>query len=91
MKSNNLQRRLVSRRKILPIIGLGLFFPFFESENYKPSSITKNNNKEYETLLKSDGTVVKVKANTIKKAKIIKKNCSNKLLLKWLGKKSSFN
>jgi hypothetical protein len=43
--------------------------------------------EEYQTLLKPDGTTVKVKVSAIKKSKIVKQNISNKSFLNWLGKK----
>ena len=53
---------------------------------------TANSDKDenYQTLLKSDGTIVKVKISTLKKAKMVKKNISNKSFFKWLEKKSDF-
>ena len=43
--------------------------------------------EEYQTLLKPDGTAVKVKVSALKKSKILKKNVSNESFLNWLGRK----
>jgi len=80
----------ISRRGILPILGSALLMPFIGLGNPINNEIIKadeEDKEEYQTLLKPDGTVVKVKVNTIKKSKVVKKNISNKSFLKWLGKK----
>ena len=86
MKISLNKKESISRRKIIPFIGLSLLIPFFGFQNYKEETATKNE-EEYQTLLKSDGTIVKVKVNTIEKAKILKKNISNKSFFSWLGRK----
>jgi hypothetical protein len=50
-------------------------------------SISNEDNEEFETLLKQDGTTVKVKVSALKKSKIIQKNISNISFLDWLGRK----
>lgn len=88
MKDKSKKGVNISRRNILPILGSGLLIPFLGFGN---TDDTEQNdleqNEEYQTLLKADGTVVKVKASTLKKSKIIKKNITNKSFLNWLGKK----
>lgn len=80
--------RKITRRGILPILGGILLFPFIGSNQTLSEQIPDDSNEEeYETLLKPDGTVVKVKINTVKRAKVLKKNISNKTFLNWLGKK----
>ncbi len=64
-----------------------MFFPLFGFENSDNKPATENTNEEYQTLLKSDGTIVKVRVTTIRKAKIIENNISNKSLFNWLNKK----
>lgn len=81
-----------SRRRILPILGSTFLLPFIGfSETSPVKTIDKDKNidegEEYHTLLKSDGTIVKVKASTLKKSKVIKKNISNSSFLNWLSKK----
>lgn len=78
----------LSRRGFLPILGGSLLLPFLGMGSQNKSSTKPQDEEEgYQTLLKPDGTTVKVKVSTIKESKIIKKNISNKSFLKWLGKK----
>jgi hypothetical protein len=79
----------ISRRGILPILGSSLLIPFlgFGKSSEEKSTISNLDDEEYQTLLKPDGTTVKVKISTLKKSKIIKKNISNKSFLNWLGRK----
>jgi hypothetical protein len=75
-----------SRRHLFPLLGGSLLLPFlgFGGEDLEQE---EDSNIEYETLLKPDGTTVKVKVGTINKSKVIKKNMSNTSFLNWLGKK----
>jgi len=80
----------ISRRGILPILVGGLLLPFlgFGKSTTQETTLQKEKaGEEYQTLLKPDGTAVKVKVSTLKNAKIIKKNVSNQSLLSWLGRK----
>ena len=78
----------ISRRKILPILSSGLLIPFLGFGNTEvPEKKDLDDNEEYQTLLKADGTTVKVKVSTLKRSKVVKKNISNKSFLNWLGKK----
>ncbi len=83
----------ISRRGMLPILGSSLLIPFLgfsnalDNEKSISKEDAKEEGKEYQTLLKPDGTAVKVKVSTLKKSKVIKKNLSNRSFLKWLGKK----
>tara|TARA_R110001583_G_scaffold114876_3_gene265354 strand:- start:17414 stop:17683 length:270 start_codon:yes stop_codon:yes gene_type:complete len=86
-KTNGFKIKSISRRQIVFLLSSVLIIPilgFEKIQNILPQNIQKNN---YQTLLKPDGTTVKVKISTIKKAKIIKKNISNKTFLNWLGRK----
>jgi hypothetical protein len=88
MNNKKPKGKLFSRRGILPIIGGSLLVPFLASADSKDPSLKLNEKKdEYQTLLKPDGTAVKVKISTLKNARVIKKNVSNKSFLNWLGKK----
>ena len=85
-------KRNFSRRSFLPILGSTLMLPFLVFGETTPvQTIDKekniDNGEEYQTLLKPDGTIVKVKANTVKNSKVIKKNISNSSFLNWLSKK----
>jgi len=80
----------ISRRGFLPILGGSVLMPFLgfgNTINEDIDSEIDNNEDEYQTLLKPDGTTVKVKVSTIKKAKVVKQNVSNTSFLSWLGKK----
>jgi len=80
----------ISRRGILPILGGGLLLPFLgfgKSTTQETILQEEEGDEEYQTLLKPDGTAVKVKVSALKNAKIIKKNVSNQSLLSWLGRK----
>ena len=78
----------ISRRNILPILSSGLLIPFLGFGNTEvPEKKDLDDNEEYQTLLKADGTTVKVKVSTLKRSKVVKKNISNKSFLNWLGKK----
>ena len=85
-------RRKFSRRSIFPILGSTFLIPILGFGETKPKQTIEkeknvNNGEEYQTLLKQDGTIVKVKASTVKNSKVIKKNISNSSFLTWLSKK----
>jgi len=88
MKNKSGKGKQISRRGILPILGSSLLIPLLgfgnSNENEKFLSDEK---EEYQTMLKPDGTIVKVKVSILKKSKVVKKNISNNSLLNWLGKK----
>jgi len=80
--------KLFSRRGILPVIGGSLLLPFLgSSQSEIEIGPLENTEEQYKTLLKPDGTVVKVKITTINNAKIVRKNISNKSFLGWLKKR----
>lgn len=90
MKEPTGNEKPISRRGFLPILGGSLLIPLlgFGNSNNKDTEIDKNEGEdEYQTLLKPDGTTVKVKTSALRNAKVVKKNISNKSLLTWLGKK----
>ncbi len=78
----------ISRRGILPILGSSLLIPFLGFG--KPDKEEANNSDtddEYQTMLKPDGTIVKVKMSALKKSNIVEEKISNNSFLSWLGKK----
>jgi hypothetical protein len=79
----------ISRRGILPLLGSTLLLPFlgFGKTSINDEIIASDENEDYQTLLKPDGTAVRVKVSTIKNSKIIQKNISNESFLSWLGRK----
>lgn len=88
MKKKSRRGSQISRRGILPILGSTLLLPFLGfGKSINEEISTSDEDEEYQTLLKPDGTAVKVKVSTIKKSKIIKKNISNQTFLNWLGRK----
>ena len=89
MNSNTRKGKKLSRRGILPILGSTLLIPFLGFGKLEEDEITisEAENEEYNTLLKPDGTTVKVKVSTLNNSKIIKQNISNKSFLNWLGRK----
>lgn len=79
----------VSRRGILPLLGSALLLPFlgFGKTSANDEITVPDENEDYQTLLKPDGTAVRVKVSTVKNSKIIQKNVSNESFLNWLGRK----
>lgn len=79
----------ITRRGILPLIGSTLLLPVlgFGKTSIADELILPEENEEYQTLLKPDGTTVRVKVSTVQKSKIIEKNISNESFLNWLGRK----
>lgn len=72
-----------TRRGFLPILGGSLLLPLLGEAN--PIKLEQGA-EEYETLIKPDGTPVKVRKSALKDAEVVKKQISNKKLLKWLSK-----
>jgi hypothetical protein len=78
----------ISRRGMLPLLGSGLLIPFLGfGKTDAPETAPIAEDEEYQTLLKPDGTTVKVKVSALKNSKVIKKNISNSSFLDWLNKK----
>lgn len=77
----------ITRRGILPILGSTFLLPFIGFTQSNSESEITTDDEAYETLLKPDGTIVKVKKSTLKKSNVVKKNISNKAFLTWLDKK----
>ena len=87
MEQNNKKPKTISRRAMLPILGSSFLIPLLGFSNNEPNSSTSKEEDEYKTLLKPDGTTVKVKKEVLESSKVVKKNVSNKSFLKWLGRK----
>ncbi len=89
MDENTKKRFQISRRGILPLLGSTLLLPIlgFGKTSINDEIIAPDENEEYQTLLKPDGTAVRVKVSTVKNSKIIQKNISNESFLSWLGRK----
>ncbi|MGB5227274.1 MAG: hypothetical protein WBN55_03375 [Eudoraea sp.] len=87
MKDKSKNRHRISRRRMLPILGGTFLLPFFGFNQEHAGVGDLPEDEEYETLLKPDGTTVKVKVKALKSSKVLKKNISNTSFLNWLGKK----
>ena len=87
MKDKSKNRQKISRRRILPILGGTFLMPFFGFNQQYSTVADLPEEEEYETLLKPDGTTVKVKVSALKSSRVVKKNISNTSFLHWLGKK----
>jgi len=87
MKDNLRKGKQFSRRVILPILGSTLLIPFLGYGSSDSNEISSNKEEVYQTLLKPNGTTVKVKVSALKKSTIVKKSMSNTSFLKWLNKK----
>ena len=83
-KSTPKSKNEISRRGFLPLLGGGLLLPLFGFGKDSPE--LPDEADEYHTLLKPDGTTVRVKKSVLDKAKIIEKDISNKSFLGWLNK-----
>ena len=75
----------MNRRKFLPILGSGLLLPLLPAAANTPD-VNIAEDQEYQTLLKPDGTAVRVKVSRLKKSTVVKKKISNAELLNWLDK-----
>lgn len=85
MKTLCNKKKEISRRQVLPFIGMGMLIPLL-GFSYSKEKLNTPNHANFHTLLKPDGTVVQVSDSTLKKAKILKKNISNPSFFKWLTK-----
>ena len=79
--------KAISRRGLFPLLGGSLLIPFLGFNQEAAPEESAQEEEAYETLVKPDGTIVKVKASTLKNSKVIKKNIPNATFLEWLGKK----
>ena len=87
MADKSKKKKIISRRGILPILGGSLLIPFLGFGNSVKKEVKNSEDDEYQTMLKPDGTIVKVKMSALKKSNIVKENISNSSFLTWLGKK----
>ena len=84
MKKEPEKSKGIKRRKFLPILGTGLLLPFLPTR--LKAGVPKEPEEEYKTLLKADGTAVRVKQSGLKQSKVVRKNINNTELLSWLKK-----
>lgn len=84
MKEDSNNPKGINRRKFLPILGSGLLLPLLPAQ--AKAAEAGSADEEYKTLLKPDGTAVRVKVSSLNKSNVVKKQISNSELLNWLGK-----
>ena len=87
MKNRMKKGEQFTRRSMFSLLGTTLLIPFLGYGSNDSSQSIASEEDEYQTLLKADGTTVKVKVSTLHKSKVVKKNISNKSFFNWLGKK----
>jgi len=87
MKQKSKHEEKLSRRHFFPLVGSSLLIPFLGFGENDLDDKLHSSDDEFETLLKPDGTTVKVRVKTVKESKVIEKKVSNRSLLKWLNKK----
>ena len=87
MKKRMKKGEQFTRRSMFSLLGTTLLIPFLGFGSNDSSQSIDSEEDEYQTLLKADGTTVKVKVSTLHKSKVVKKNISNKSFFNWLGKK----
>ena len=77
-----------SRRRILTLVGSGVLLSCLGFGQGPQTDRTESrvDDEEYDTFLKADGAVVRVKRKSSRRAKVLSKKLSNKTLLRWLGK-----
>ncbi len=85
MKDESNNKKSLSRRGFLPLLGGGLLFPVLGFG--KGSTKIAEELEEHQTLLKPDGTTVRVRKSVIENSKVVEKNISNQSLLSWLKMK----
>jgi len=88
---NKKDQKSISRRGFIPLVGAGLFMPFFSKSAPLKTHNDPKEDEEFATLLTPEGEVVKVKRTALKKVKVLERNMSNKSLLNWLKPKKSGN
>ena len=88
MKDKAEKGKQLTRRGLLPLLLGGFLIPYLGQGNTKTAAVkeAREDDDTYETFLKADGTVVRVKRKAARGAKIMKKNVSNKTLRSWLNK-----
>ncbi len=88
MKDEEEKSKQLTRRGLVPLL-LGCFLiPYLGQGNTSaaPAKEARADDDTYETFLKADGTVVRVKRKAARGARVVKKHVSNQTLLSWLNK-----
>ncbi|MFT5567847.1 MAG: hypothetical protein ACI81Y_002804 [Glaciecola sp.] len=87
MKKRMKKGEQFTRRSMFSMLGTTLLIPFLGFGGNDSDQLIASEEEKFQTLLKPDGTAVKVKISALKKSKVVKKNISNKSFFNWLGKK----
>ena len=90
MKEDPKKQKGMGRRQVLPILGGGLLLPFLPAEA-RAASGPQPSEEEYQTLLKPDGTTVRVRVSSLKNSRVIREKLSNSELREWLDKNGDLN
>ncbi|WP_445385410.1 hypothetical protein ACT6NV_00925 [Robiginitalea sp. IMCC44478] len=91
MDKHSFDKKGFTRRKLLPVILGGFLLPYlgFGKEKQEADSNKYEDNETYDTFLKADGSIVRVKRKATRNARVVSKRVNNKTLLNWLGKSNS--
>ena len=89
MNEDPKKQKGMGRRQILPLLGGGLLLPFLPAEAQAAGGPEPS--EEYQTLLKPDGTTVRVKVSSLKNSRVVRENLSNTELREWLDKNGDLN
>ncbi len=89
MNNDPKKQKGMGRRQVLPILGSGLLLPFLPAEARAAEGPQPS--EEYQTLLKPDGTTVRVRVSSLQKSQVIRENLSNSELRKWLDTNGDLN
>ncbi|MGI9546632.1 MAG: hypothetical protein ACR2MM_05320 [Flavobacteriaceae bacterium] len=84
MKAIRKKSEILSRRRVMSLLGGGLILPFVAAGNEEDEKVQKMQEEEFQTVLKPDGTLVRLKSNSVAKAKLKSKKLSNRSLRNWL-------
>lgn len=77
----------MGRRRLLPALGGGLLFTLLPVNAVQAAPAAEE--EAYKTLLRPDGTAVRVKLSALRKAKVIRNSLSNGDLREWLTKEGT--
>ncbi len=83
----NTEQINMGRRKLLPALGGGLLFTLLPARVAQAAPAAEE--EAYKTLLKPDGTAVRVKLSALRNARIVSNSLSNGELREWLAKEGN--
>jgi len=88
MKNRNNTEMPITRRSLMALLMSGILVPYlgFGNNPAQSGKRQQEDDERYQHFLKADGTVVRVKRKAARRARVLKKNVTNKSLLAWLNK-----